>query len=388
MKKTALLLSFACNMLTSYAQDTIKLKDLAVPNSPAFILTDATPSLVQTPNTPKAFVLGIAQSFQQSTGGFPQDYSVEFAPYWWFKSVKNDVYTMLGLKTTRDAKNTILSVDGENPFAGLKFTSFSLAFLNKDLIPDTIKTAHKIISAGIRTTLVKMHLKNYAADLNKKLNYWHSLTQSEIDLDLQTELARAGSDPEKRKEAQDKIKAKYSKSSKTGEIVKEINDIVNQKPIFSWDLAAAYASYGINDSAWKSGRFGIWTTLSSYIPLAIGNEKVNKNYFNLNFLVRYLTDNYQLDAKGAISKNNNLDIGGKIAFELDKVSIGVESLKRYSNGIANPQNRTVGVISYKVSDNIYLNGSFGKNFDFPNKLISQLGINWGFGSEKASLPTQ
>ena len=76
----------------------VELKDLAVPNSPAFIIADITPTLVQTPNTPKSFVFGMAQSYQQSGDGFPQNYSAEFAPYWWLKSKNRNIYTMLGLK--------------------------------------------------------------------------------------------------------------------------------------------------------------------------------------------------------------------------------------------------------------------------------------------------
>ena len=146
MKNFSLAIVFAFNFLAAFSQDTIQLKDLAVPNSPAFVLTDATPSLIQSPTTPKSFVLGIAQSFQQSSGGFPQNYSAEFAPYWLMGSLKRDVYSLLGLKTKRDANNSIISVDGEDPFSGLKFTSVSLAFLNKDLIPDTASVSHKIIS--------------------------------------------------------------------------------------------------------------------------------------------------------------------------------------------------------------------------------------------------
>jgi hypothetical protein len=50
-----------------------------------------------------------------------------------------------------------------------------------------------------------------------------------------------------------------------------------------------------------------------------------------------------------------------------------------------PDNRSVGVFSYQVGSNLYINGAFGKDFNITNKLISFLGINWGFGDEKIKL---
>ncbi|MEP7239039.1 MAG: hypothetical protein ABI685_14265 [Ferruginibacter sp.] len=361
--------------------NSVSLKDLAVPNSPAFIITDITPSLIQTPNTPKSFVLGLAQSFQQSSDGFPQNYSAEFAPYWWLKPQNRNVYTMVGLKTVMDANKQVISIKGGDPFSGLKFTSFSLAFLNKDMVPDTIKVNQKIFSIGVRTTVLKYYMKSHAENLKNKISEWHEAAQKELEI-YQEAITRA--DPKKQAEMLKQL-ANFKPSGTSTEL-KEINDIINEKPIFSLDVAGAYAIYGIGDSAWKSGRSGIWTTLSSYIPLALGGEKINKNYFNLNFSLRYLFDNYHKDAKGIISKNRSIDLGGKIAIELDKFSIGIESLYRFNNGVANSQNRTVGIINYKVADNIYITGAFGKNFENPNKLISLFGINWGFGSETVNLP--
>ena len=102
------LIFFGVNVSAQEVNNSVKLKDLAVPNSPAFIIADITPSLVQTPNTPKSFVFGLAQSYQQSGDGFPQNYSAEFAPYWWLKPKDRNVYTMLGLKTKTNASKQVV----------------------------------------------------------------------------------------------------------------------------------------------------------------------------------------------------------------------------------------------------------------------------------------
>ncbi|HZI24247.1 MAG TPA: hypothetical protein VFD46_04185 [Chryseolinea sp.] len=75
-----------------------------------------------------------------------------------------------------------------------------------------------------------------------------------------------------------------------------------------------------------------------------------------------------------------------MALEFNKLSIGYESLFRYLDGKGSPQNRNVGIINYKIADNIYLNGAYGENFDFPGKLVALFGINWGIGTETIKLP--
>ena len=356
----------------------VKLSDLAVPTSPAFIITDISPSTFQTPTTPKSFILGLVQSYEESSDGFPQNYSAEFAPYWWLNPAKRNVYSFLGIENPRS--NSADSVAKENPFSGLKFTTVSLAFLKKDLIADTLDNAQKMFSLGVRTTILKFHNKKYAAAINAKIKEWHELTQVEMAV-VQEKLTRA-SDAERAELLQEFTNFK---PKNTAAKLKEISELIAQKPLFSWDIAGAFATYGVGDSTWKAGRTGVWTTLSTYLPL--GKEKeIQKNYFNLNVVLRYLRDNYHGNEEGMLSRANNLDVGGKIALEFNKLSIGYEALFRYVDGKGSPQNRNVGIINYRIADNIYLNGAYGENFDLPGKLVALFGITWGIGTETVKLP--
>src|ERR1700758_4179615 len=98
MKKVLFIPLFLLMVKGAFSQVTSgKVADLAVPSSPAFVITDVTPTLVQDPGTPKSFVLGIAQSFQNSGTGFPNNYSAEFAPYWWIDPKGRNIYQFLGL---------------------------------------------------------------------------------------------------------------------------------------------------------------------------------------------------------------------------------------------------------------------------------------------------
>src|SRR5665213_267505 len=155
MKKTVIILLVFLSAKNAFSQaSTGKIADLAVPSSPAFVITDITPTLVQDPGTPKSFVLGVAQSFQKSGTGFPDNYSAEFSPYWWTDPRGRNIYKFLGLSaTTANGKTTWR----ENPALGIKFTSISVAFINKDLIPDTSSAAQKVFSVGVRSTLIKLY---------------------------------------------------------------------------------------------------------------------------------------------------------------------------------------------------------------------------------------
>ena len=358
----------------------VKIKELAVPNAPAFKLLDISPTQIESPNTPKQFALGIAQSFNDNIG-WPQNYSMEFSPYWWLKSSNRSVYDFLGLKKTVNAKGEKIIL-GENAFSGLKFTSVSLAFINQDLIPDTIKQSQKIFSVGIHSTIIKIHSHNYANSLKSKLTAWHTAAQKE----LETALANMPVDTSK--VVQEAYWQEFSnrKSTTTSIIFDDINDIMNEKPLFSLDLSAAIAQYGLNDSAWKTGRTGIWATVSSYLPLKLNDDEINKNYFALFGYLRFMQDNYSLGKDDQVLKSSCTDIGGKLELKFDKFSIGYEIIRRhYSQDDINSGKRSVGVINYQLGDNLYINGAFGKDFGVAHKLISFLGINWGFGNEKVKL---
>ena len=359
----------------------VNLKELGVPNSPAFVIADVSPTVVQSPTTPKEFIFGLGQTFSQSQNGFPQNYSLEFTPYWWFNARGRDIYDFFGLRI-HEGSQPAPSASKQDPFHSLKFVNFSLAFLNEDLVPDSSDLDQKIFSIGLRTTVVKINQRGWETKLVNKLQQWHDEVISEIDI------ARAKIELEPDSAKREKMRQDYEKKSvfPSTNTQKEIIDLINQKPILSWDVAAAGATYGIGDSVWRTGRFGVWTTVSSYIPLALDEEEGRPNYLSLNLFFRYLNDKYTLNKENHLVKANNIDFGGKAGFEFRKLSIGVEALHRFQNKKADAQNRTIGYISYQVGDNFYINGAYGKNFGPANKLVSMIGINWGIGNEKIALP--
>ncbi|MBB5395475.1 hypothetical protein [Mucilaginibacter sp. AK015] len=382
MKRYLLTCVLLTAALTVCAQDEgIKLKDLAVPNSPAFILTDITPTLVQTPNTPKKFILGVAQSFGNASSGFPDNYSAEFAPYWFLNGSKQNVYSALGLQTRVNDEGKLIPGYKEDVFSGLKFTSISIAFINKDLIPDGTDQAHKVFAIGLKTTIIKVQQSGSAGKMLNKIKKWHADALADI-AKYQDALAR--DKPQSFVDSLVKAIA-LRKANDSLDLSKQINDYIQEKPKFSWDVAGAYATYGIGDADWQPGRSGVWTTVSTYLPLASATGGPSKNYFNMNVSARSLWDNYTKNDAGLIVKSSAFDIGGKAGLDFDGFSMGVESLYRHINGKAGNENRTVGVLSYKIADSVYLMGAFGKNFQSQSKSIALFGINWGLGNEKVDI---
>ena len=63
-------------------ESEITLKELQAPASPAFVLLDIEPTSIQRPKTPKALTISILSTMGGSDNLIPENYSVEFAPYW------------------------------------------------------------------------------------------------------------------------------------------------------------------------------------------------------------------------------------------------------------------------------------------------------------------
>ncbi len=377
MNTRSLLTAFFCLFAGVAAAQVgeAKLSDLAAPKSPGFQLVDIAPTNIEAPATPKSLVIGVLQTFDANTG-WPQNYSMETSPYLWMKTSGRNVYRLLGLKKADDGRLKQL------PFGGIKFSSISASFMSKDLVPDTFSTAQKVFSAGLRSNIIRVYQAKHINRLTEKINSWATYQSSEstaaqVHCALTTD---AGSAEEKQ------CMLDYLKTAKDS-LGDEVVALMSEKPIFSFDLAGAYAVYGIGDSLWKTGRAGIWATLASYIPLNYDRDKVSSSYLDLLVNGRFLYDGYVKTNEGNITKSNLYDIGGKIGFEFNDFSFACEIMYRYyaQNGI-NEQNRTIGIVSYKIKDGQYVNGAFGKNFGDRQNTVTLFGINWGIGNEKIALP--
>lgn len=154
------------------------------------------------------------------------------------------------------------------------------------------------------------------------------------------------------------------------------NDIL-KAPLLTLDIASAYSMLmpAKNFDKSQSGRFGAWSTLT--FTLGKGDE-----HLKLYGFCRYLQENSDYDSKNSKFNNhtNFFDIGSKAQFDWNKISVGYEYIKRNGGG---KNYRSVGFVQYKVSDNLYVTGGFGKNFEsaLNDETVSLLGIRWGINAK-------
>lgn len=358
-----IILAFALCFTSTFCfaqNDSINLKELELPNSPGFILLDQAPASIERPNTPRAFTLSLFNSFSQSNG-IPNNYAVEFTPFWFLKHPNMNALKYAGYKDRKP-----------HPFSSIKMISLSMAYVNKT---DSISNKPiNNIAFGARTTVLKLYSKKHKEDIiaanfmavKRLKGFDYLLNQAGATPQLLIE------DPAKYHELESeclKILADSNSTSPLAEVLKE-------KPRFAIEAATAYSMFFTNNnfSTNRFGRFGAWLTLNY-------SQNLNKeatNYINFYMVSRFLSDGTTLDSLNRYTVRNSFDIGGKLEVEFKKLSIAFEYIYR-ANEVANTF-RSSGLLKYKIAENIYLTGALGKNFGNNDNLVSILGINWGLGT--------
>lgn len=372
MKALVLLILFTlCQAarLSAQTEDTLSLKDLEVPNAPGFILLDKAPSTIERPNSTKAFMLSVINSFEGGNG-IPKNYAVDFTPFWFFKHPRMNAYRYAGFNAEKNRQLV---------FSHIQRASVSAAFVSTT---DTMSNMPvNNLSLGFRTNLVTVRSKKdiedlkaahakvvgYLRDLDKRLTAAGivynpaTMTRAEYDKKVNDFLAQ-----EQQQRSQDKS---------------ELAEILKRRAVFAVDGALGYNNFFLNNNFSDShfGRFGAWLTLN--YSQVLNKESKDKNYINVYALGRYIGDGTTL-LRGEYKIQNFYDLGGKLELEFKKLSVAYEYIYR-TNDNTNTF-RSNGLVKYKISNQLILTGAFGKNFGNANNLISLLGINWGLssGSEK------
>ena len=166
----------------------------------------------------------------------------------------------------------------------------------------------------------------------------------------------------------------------------EAMKVANKLPLMQLDGAFAYSD-AFADNSFNNRRFNRWALWGSFaINADFKNEKQDNHSLSFIFLTKTMRDNVLKDTSNNIFiETNSFDFGGKLEYSINRLSLSIEYIKRNYNDIKSINSeRTVGLIQYKISDNLYATGTYGKNFgDFKN-VFSLIGLNWGFGNSKLS----
>lgn len=420
MKKIVLLAALVSNMALLFAQSkeiSAELNKLELSNAPSVMLLGLASSDLETPKSKKAFMTSIVNSFSENDG-LPNAYAVELTPTHLFPLTEMDALKYAGIKSIKKTDNSYEYKN--NIFSEAKNVSVSFAFLRNYKIED-LETENPSVSFSLRTTILKVRNKKNIDNIvasNDMISDMLSSIQKEFEvskkfIDINSSSDSNDEKTEKIEKAYDEFVTDYYKTGKYKRFIDETENYkkyLDEKPAFQLDIASAYSTFFL-DNQFKNnqfGKLGFWMTMSSGINLESKpkpkpdssenqNQKKSKVKIKetstepskiekrLNFyaVARYLQDRTVYDATTGFSRSNNYDFGGKIELVYNRFSIGYEFIYRSSD--LDDTYRSNGIINYKVSDSVYINAAFGKNYGDKNNLITFLGLNWGLDSKRKTL---
>lgn len=406
MKKLLILTALVTGTTLLFSQNkeiSAELNKLELSNAPSVMLLGLASSDLETPKSKKAFMTSIVNSFSENEG-LPNAYAVELTPTHLFPLTEMDALKYAGIKkvdNTYEYKNNI--------FSEAKNVSFSFAFLKNYKI-ENLDTENPSVSFSLRTTVFKIrNKKNIDAIVASNNNISKTLTDIQREFEKSEKYTSiitsdASEKEEKLAKALEEFTTDYYKAE-----TEKYKKYLDEKPAFQLDVASAYSTFFL-DNQFKNnqfGKLGVWMTMSSGINLertkvpkkdedpnkekskvtiketsATESSKTEKR-LNFYAVARYLQDKTVYDLTNGFNRTNNYDFGGKIELVYNKFSIGYEFIYR-SSDLDNTY-RSNGIINYKVSDSVYINAAFGKNYGDKNNLISFLGLNWGLDSKRKTL---
>lgn len=246
--------------------------------------------------------------------------ALEFAPFW-LKDHPN-----LTAKDMYKTKSPVLSHFG-----------VSVATISSDTLT--------FISGGIRTRLFQSYGKNV-----KKLN--------SLKTDIENLLSSDLTDDDNLKKL-DSLRQKYVD--------------ITEKPVFNIDLAAAIGASAESNSysELELKRWAIWTTF---------NFRPKGDDFYFTALARYINNE---DFQGTNINADLIDVGARFNYDISKFTVSLEYVQRLNVTAEIYDDYRIAVIgSYKLSENVFVTSTFGKNFDDVNNIIALAGLNFGFSQKK------
>jgi hypothetical protein len=340
------------------AQDSTKVEDFKIPSTPGFSLLDLSPSTIQRPSSSKALALTLLNAAGTS-GVLPKDFALEVTPYWLIK-LKNE--TFYKYSNIYDGKR-------HNTFSGiLRKLSFSISTHFNDSTQNFLPNTN-YVSFGLKTNLLTMWGRSETEKMEQNLTRYKNIARDVALI--------PGLTPQQRVDSifarQERIKTSIVNFSKL-------------RPLFQLDFAYAAANM-FADNKYENRKFykkAAWLNASFSVPVNKGD------YLHAILYGRLGDENILIDTvKNIFNRNSMLDYGIKVEYEKDKFSLAFEYIKRKYKDLGKLDGeRAVGILQYKIDNNLMLFGTYGKNFPNLNNLFTSFGINWSFGSKSLlSKPT-
>ena len=87
--------------------------------------------------------------------------------------------------------------------------------------------------------------------------------------------------------------------------------------------------------------------------------------------------------EGTNIKADLFDLGTRFNYDISNFTISLEYIHRLNLTTDKINDYRVAAIgSYKLSDNVFITSTFGKNFNEVNNIIAMAGLNFGFSQKK------
>ena len=339
------------------------------PTSPAYVLLGVEPTSVERPNTPSALAVSILNN-TNNLSGLPKDYALEMAPFWlfghpdltWQKDTTRNVEESIMRTITLSAATAEFGDSGES------VTSASVALRMSIVSGQMTRQSQKNLEKAV------MLLGEQGTLFHERLQ--RAMRENNWDVRKKERMDSAKSEQEKAQiakdfvELEDKWADSIRQSQEYQDAIQSQKDRIEKMVVVRegwsletalgvvWDFPGAIADSG------KFHRLGFWITPS-----------YQAGDLSVVGVLRYLHDQDSL--------SDIYDIGARIIFTGTLYALSIETVHRTSrpdNG--NPdQFRLAGVFNYKVQDGVWLNATFGKNYDsrISKSFLAQIGLSFDFG---------
>lgn len=400
-----------------FAQNEITIDDLKAPSSPAFIILGINPTSIERPATPRALGFSLLNTFT-SLNVIPKNFALEVTPYWLYSHPE---LTFEGFYDKNNLwMNTSFSLGTaplDSPFVGtaLSFGARTLLFngssteelkkkvdsLSMKLIKDTYRRSIKdsinqyigstkeitIYSLRKQINEIILYYKNSLLNIQSDSLFQNEKQKEDFFNDYENNIIKWANEKINQSNDSAIISATEKENIKNhldertvlmnndedSKLVDEIRKLEKKRVGFLMDFAFAVSGQFLNDSLLKGefSKLGIWIT-----------PTLSFKYWDFLATVRYIGkfQNKKIE-------NNLLDCGLRIMFTRDIFGVSLEGLLRLENEQRGKTRYSIN-IEYKLLEDIYITGVFGKDFDgnrmkSKGDLITLLGINFGLGKQQS-----
>ena len=350
--------------------ESVELEDLRIPDAPALSIMGSPKIEIAKPGTPRALGLTLIESLADSQTNIPQNFALDFAPYWWSQRPLNTLDDEICRPSSQAGKATECEPIsyGESLLRSLTISIASSA-QDFELEEDIDLTR---LGLGLRLSLL-------TGNINPAFRDRYNLVPGElkciykvvdgVEKDFENDL--------------EKEQCLAENIELLREIGRELEQLSSSRVGWQLDFALASA-LDLPENNFDNAEFtrlGTWLT-AAYVPTNSDREASSFTFLGIG---RYIYDDFEDEGESIV------DLGGRIIWspKATPLSGSVEYLRRLGD---NDGDRLVGLAEYKSNDAYSVFASFGQTFeeDFTGNedLVTLLGINIGLGQKpKALLPT-